>query len=98
MELAIGRPNGKFPSGMEYLAKKIVESGRKAGIWLAPLLVVPSSKVYREHKDWLLADEKGKPVSAGFNWSEPLFALDTTHPAVLAWLEALMKKVRRLGL
>jgi alpha-galactosidase len=75
----------------------VKSTGRKAGLWLAPLLVVRSSRVFREHKDWLLRDEKGKLVSAGFNWSEHLYALDTTHPAVLDWLSALMKKIRGWG-
>jgi alpha-galactosidase len=61
------------------------------------LLVVPSSAFYRQHPDWLLRDADGKPVSAGFNWGELLYALDTTHPAVLDWLAALMKKVRAWG-
>lgn len=89
--------NPKFPSGMEGLANKIKSTGRKAGLWLAPLLVVPSSKTFREHSDWLLRDEQGKLVSAGFNWGEQLYALDTTHPAVLDWLAALMKRVRAWG-
>jgi alpha-galactosidase len=90
-------PNGKFPSGMDGFAAKVNETGRKAGLWLAPLLVVRSSSIFREHKDWLLHDENGKLVSGGFNWSEQLFALDTTHPAVLDWLDALMKKIRGWG-
>ncbi len=90
-------PNSKFPSGMNNLADKIKETGRKAGIWLAPLVAVRSSNIYREHKDWLLHDKNGKLVSAGFNWSEQLYALDTTHPAVLDWLAALMKKIRGWG-
>ncbi len=90
-------PNARFPSGMEGLAARVKETGRIAGLWLAPLLVVPSSSVYHEHRDWLLHDEKGKLVSAGFNWGEPLYALDTTHPGVLDWLAALMKKVRGWG-
>jgi alpha-galactosidase len=98
-QIGIGdwEPNAKFPSGMDWLAKRIKESGRKAGIWLAPLLAVPSSRIFCEHKDWLLTDENGKLVSAGFNWSEPLYALDTTHPAILAWLDALMQKIRGWG-
>jgi alpha-galactosidase len=90
-------PNAKFPSGMDNLAARIKETGRKAGLWLAPLLVVPSASLYHEHRDWLLHDEKGRLVSAGFNWGEPLYALDTTHPAALDWLAALMKKVRAWG-
>ncbi len=89
--------NAKFPSGMDGLAARVKETGRKAGLWLAPLLIAPSSSVYREHRDWLLHDESGKLVSAGFNWGEPLYALDTTHPAALDWLAALMKKVRNWG-
>jgi len=90
-------PNSKFPSGMDKLAALIKETGRKAGLWLAPLLIVPSSGIYRYHRDWLLHDENGKLVQAGFNWGERLYSLDTTHPAVLDWLAALMKKVRGWG-
>lgn len=90
-------PNEKFPSGMEVLAEKIKSTGRGAGLWLAPLLAAKSSRLYREHKDWLLKDEKGRLVSAGFNWGQELYALDTTHPDVISWLVALMKLVRRWG-
>ena len=90
-------PNDKFPSGMEALAAKIRATGRTPGLWLAPLLVVPSSDLYRQHPDWLLRDEDGNLVSAGFNWGKQLYALDTTHPAVLEWLAALMKQVRAWG-
>jgi alpha-galactosidase len=33
----------------------------------------------------------------GFNWGEPFYALDTTHPDVLQWLASLMKQVRAWG-
>ncbi|MBN2386785.1 MAG: alpha-galactosidase [Anaerolineales bacterium] len=96
---AIGdwEPNRKFTSGMDTLAARIVATGRTPGLWLAPLLVVPSSRLYREHRNWLLSDDKGRPVSAGFNWAEPLYALDTTHPEALKWLADLLKKVRNWG-
>ncbi|HMZ08869.1 MAG TPA: alpha-galactosidase [Anaerolineales bacterium] len=89
--------NEKFSSGMTALAEKIKSTGRRAGLWLAPLIVAKSSRLYREHKDWLLCDEKGKLTSAGFNWGQDLFALDTTHPGVISWLVALMKQVRSWG-
>jgi alpha-galactosidase len=89
--------NEKFPSGMQILADSIKATGRKAGLWLAPLLVVPSSYIYQNHPGWLLHDEKGRLVQAGVNWFENLYALDTTHPEVLAWLTDLMKKVRNWG-
>jgi len=90
-------PNEKFPSGMEALAGKIRASGRTPGLWLAPLLVVPSSSLYRKHPDWLLREHGGKLVSAGNGWGKQLYTLDMTHPAVLGWLRSLMKKVRGWG-
>ncbi|MFZ5822403.1 MAG: glycoside hydrolase family 36 protein [Chloroflexota bacterium] len=98
-QVAIGdwTPNDKFPAGMQALAAKIRASGRTPGLWLAPLLAVPSSALFREHPDWLLRDHEGKLVPAGFNWGEPLYALDTTHPAALDFLAGLMKQVRAWG-
>jgi alpha-galactosidase len=89
--------NEKFPSGMETLAARIRASGRTAGLWLAPLTVLRSSNLFRRHRDWLLHNHDGRLVPAGFNWGEPLYALDTTRPEVLDWLQALMKKVRAWG-
>ena len=89
--------NQKFPSGMNALAEKIKSTGRRAGLWLAPLLATSSSKLFRQHADWFLRDERGRFVSAGFNWGESLYALDTTHPDVTSWLIALMKQVRTWG-
>ncbi len=98
-QIGIGdwQANAKFPSGMKSLADRIKATGRKAGLWLAPLLVVPSSSIYRDHHDWLLHNDQGQLVSAGFNWGEQLYALDTTHPAVLTWLADLMRRVRAWG-
>jgi alpha-galactosidase len=96
-EIGDWEANEKFPAGMQALAEKIRSTGRRAGLWLAPLLVARSSRMFREHNDWLLRDEKGRLVSAGFNWGQDLFALDTTHPDAISWLVALMKLVRRWG-
>lgn len=89
--------NEKFPSGMQALAEKIRSTGRRAGLWLAPLIAAKSSRLFKEHRDWFLQDENGKLVSAGFNWGQQLYALDTTHPDVTSWLVALMEQVRRWG-
>ncbi|MDD2921809.1 MAG: alpha-galactosidase [Anaerolineales bacterium] len=88
--------NEKFSAGMAALAEKIKSTGRSAGLWLAPLIATKSSRLFREHAEWFLRDEKGL-VSAGFNWGEHLFALDATRPEVTAWLAALMKQVRAWG-
>lgn len=98
-QISIGdwEANKKFPAGMSALANRIKSTGRRAGLWLAPLIAVESSRLFRNHPDWFLRDAEGKFVSAGFNWGEQLYALDTTHPAALEWLAALMKQVRAWG-
>jgi len=98
-EVAIGdwEANPKFPAGMKDLADRIKATGRTAGLWLAPLIAVRSSGLFHEHPDWFLHEDGGRLVSAGFNWGEPVYALDTTHPEVRKWLAALMRRVRQWG-
>ncbi len=65
----------KFPSGMKETARKIHERGMKAGLWLAPFAAVSSGRIFREHPDWIVRDEKGEPYLAGANWGK-FYALD----------------------
>jgi alpha-galactosidase len=97
MDIGDWTVNEKFPSGMTALAEKIKSTGRRAGLWLAPLIATKTSQLFRTHADWFLRDDDGRFVSAGFNWGQPLYALDTTHPDVTLWLVALMKQVRAWG-
>lgn len=91
-------PNKKFPSGMAFMAEKIKATGRTAGLWLAPLLISNSSKLFADHKDWVVKDDRGKYVSTGFNvWGHEIYTLDVTHPDVISWLVDLMSRVRRWG-
>ena len=90
-------PTKKFPSGMAELANKIKATGRTAGLWLAPFMVTKLSSIFRDHPDWLLRDEHGKPVPVGLTWEGVPYALDVSHPEVLAWLDKLIRKVRTWG-
>lgn len=91
------QPNEKFPSGMQELAGRIRDTGKRAGLWLAPFIVTDRSRLAREHPDWLLRDKRGNRVSAGFNWGRQLHAIDTTVPAARDWLQRLMETVREWG-
>jgi alpha-galactosidase len=83
----------KFPSGMAAFADKVKATGRKAGIWLAPFITSPKEKLFHERPDWLLRDESGNLVGTGLHWTYNTHALDLTHPEVLTWLDALIRKV-----
>ncbi|MBE6818700.1 MAG: alpha-galactosidase [Ruminococcaceae bacterium] len=52
----------KFPHGMGYIADKIHEKGYKAGIWVAPFSCQIKSRMAKEHPDWLIKNENGKPM------------------------------------
>ena len=89
--------NSRFPSGMKSLAAKIAATGRTPGLWLAPFMVSPNSRLAKDHPDWLLKDENGEPISAGITWSGHPLGLDISHPEVLEWLDQLIRKVRGWG-
>jgi alpha-galactosidase len=78
-------PSGRF-ADVPGLFSRIVESGRRAGIWTAPFLVGRRSRVFEEHPDWLVRAGDGTFVSAGRNWGQQLYALDTTHPGACEYL------------
>lgn len=80
-----------FPEGLSSLARKARRAGLTPGLWLAPFIVHPRSRLVREHPDWLLRDKKGRRVTAGFVWNRFTYALDLTHPAALAYTRQVIR-------
>lgn len=73
-------PNpAKFPDGMKAIADRIHDKGYMAGIWLAPFNVQIKSRTYREHPDWVIKDEKGKPMLGCAGWGGA-YTLDIYNP------------------
>jgi alpha-galactosidase len=77
--------NDKFADGMASLAQEVAAKDRIPGIWVAPFTVTRASRIFRERKDWLQKDRKGKLVLAGVSpdWRGRYYGLDLTHPEVL---------------
>lgn len=90
----------RFPGGMAALAGQIRNSGYKPGIWMAPLTVEKGSKLFRDHKDWLVTHPSGRPLAAGFNhvhWSGPFYSLDILKPQVQDYVKECLVYYRKSG-
>lgn len=84
-----------FPAGMAEPAAAIRAAGFRPGLWLAPFAAAATSRLAREHPDWLIHDARGEPVLAIHNWGKRIYGLDCTHPEVIAELERLISTVTR---
>ena len=74
-----------FPNGLRPIVDKAKTAGLTPGLWLAPFIVHSKARLVKEHPDWLLRDDRGKPVTAGFVWNSFTLALDLTNPEALAY-------------
>ena len=85
----------KFPGGMAALASSIEAAGLVPGLWVAPLIVEKDSAAALEHPEWLLRDDRGRPVVAGWNnqWSGDFHAWDLSVPEASSWLESLFDRI-----
>jgi alpha-galactosidase len=78
------------------LAEAITGKGYRAGIWTAPFSAAETSELYAKHPDWMVA-EGGKPKPCYRGWGKAIYALDTTHPEVKAWLHETIAALRKAG-
>lgn len=86
-------PNpSRFPHGMKYIADKIHEKGYKAGIWLAPFSCQKVSRTTKEHPDWLIQDDFGKPYQGVLAWGGA-YILDIYNDEVRAYLKEVFDTV-----
>jgi alpha-galactosidase len=79
------------------LAGRIQDSGRRAGLWIAPMLVGRSSDLLRDHPDWVVRDPASQPVYVGTVCRQECTALDVTHPDATAYLSRVLRTMRSWG-
>jgi alpha-galactosidase len=63
------------------------------GLWLAPFIALPGSRLARQYPDILLRDAFGEHVIAGHNWASGYHALDLSRPAARDHLAELTHRV-----
>lgn len=87
----------RFPEGMKFIADKIKEKGYIPGIWIAPFVLTRFSKIYKEKFEWILKDDSGIPVVAGFiptpEWGNDFYLLDLSIKEVQDYLKQVFNKI-----
>ena len=90
----------KFPNGMSPIASKIKAEGYIPGLWLAPFICDTRSDIFKNRKNWLLKDKKGKPLRIGYSplWKGGFYALDFYNEEVQTYLtKVFMTVLQRWG-
>ena len=87
----------RFPNGFSQITKDIEEKGYIPGLWIAPFIIDSRSLTAAEHPEWLLKDEKGKLVPAGYNplWGKKgtFYCLDLSRDDVIAHLVSIIDTI-----
>jgi len=90
-------PNPNFPSGMKKLAERIRQLGFKPGLWFAPSIVEPHSRIAQLDYDMLACSEGGQPC-LGYKCMERRgFLLDPTVPKSQKFLTELFDRYAGMG-
>ncbi|HSS61525.1 MAG TPA: glycoside hydrolase family 36 protein [Candidatus Limnocylindrales bacterium] len=74
------------------LAERIRATGMRPGIWIAPFMVGPRSKLAMEHPDWLVAE-----AGAGRHWGKEMRILDVGQPGAADYIANVFETFSRWG-
>jgi alpha-galactosidase len=80
-----------FPHGLKWLSDELAKRyDMKLGLWIAPTDVADTSNTYKQHADWMLRGNDGKPL-VNWKWywkpNPNCYELDATNPAAAKWME-----------
>lgn len=90
-------PGKEWTGGLDNAAREIYKEGFRAGISLSPFRISDKSKIFKNHKDWIIKDNYGQisPEEAGNE--ENFYALDLSHPGVQKYISRVFKALRKMG-
>ena len=89
--------NPLFPHGMEYLARELTKMGFEPGLWFAPILAEPQSRIAQKETQMLGMSEGGQPCLAFECMRRNAFILDPTRQEVCNWISALFDRYAAMG-
>jgi len=84
---------------VQEILREIKSRGREPAIWVAPFVASPDSKILRDHPEWFVKGDDGRPMPSDRvmfgGWRlGPWYVLDGTHPEVQAHFERLFRTMR----
>ncbi|MBN1442804.1 MAG: alpha-galactosidase, partial [Planctomycetes bacterium] len=95
------RPNERFPHGLAWLAEELrSRHGMALGAWISPTDVAETSETFREHPEWALKDEAGRPrVNWRWYWkpNPDCYELDASRPDAAEFIEETFSRLAREG-
>ena len=90
-------PNFLFPHGMKYLADELTKMGFEPGLWMAPAIIEPHSRIAQLTPEWLSMGESGQVCLSWQCMGRHGALLDPTVPAVQEHLRNLFDKYAGYG-
>ena len=85
-----------FDGQMRLLSDEIRKAGFSPGIWIAPFIAASKSRLVSVHPEYVLRDENGRRIVAGFNFFWPgryYVGLDITNPRFEEYLRKVIRTV-----
>ncbi|HIZ55645.1 MAG TPA: alpha-galactosidase [Firmicutes bacterium] len=89
----------RFPD-LDGLIAQIHAKGFEPAIWAAPFSASADSRLLKEHPEYFICDEEGKPLASDRytfgGWNQgPWYMLDGTNPETCAYLKGLYAEMRK---
>ncbi|MCY3021831.1 MAG: NPCBM/NEW2 domain-containing protein [Planctomycetota bacterium] len=82
---------GPYPGGMKATADDIKKHGLTPGIWFMPFAGTHNDPFFKEHQDWFVKTEDGKPYDTAWGGT----CLDMTHAGAREYLRGVVRKISR---
>lgn len=89
--------NPLFPHGMKYLADELTRMGFDPGLWFAPILAEPQSRLAQKSQELFALSEGGQPCLCFECMKRNAFVLDPTLPQVMELIYALFDRYASMG-
>ncbi len=84
-------PNPEAGADLGEMCRRIRELGCEPAGYIAPFVVSRRSRLYREHPDWLVMGEDGRPTQEHC-FNREWYILDGTNPEALDYLRGVVRR------